>query len=72
MQGDLVVANAEIKYRSPLTGAIRCRTRASEEDCQIFQKSFESNAKSKLVLGIEVGDSGNAVLQATYVALSNT
>ena len=70
-QGDLVVARAEIKYRSPLTGAIQCRTQASEADCDTFRKGFETSGKGKLVLGVAVGESENAILQATYIALSS-
>jgi thioesterase domain-containing protein len=71
MQGELMVARAEIKYRSPLNTAIRCRTRASEEACDAFREGFETSGKGKLVLGVEVGESRNAILQATYIALSS-
>ncbi len=70
MQGELVVARAEIKYRSPITDAIQCRTQASEEDCETFRKGFESRGKSRLALEIEVGDTKNAILWATYMAVS--
>ncbi|MCH7880597.1 MAG: YiiD C-terminal domain-containing protein [Proteobacteria bacterium] len=69
--GELVVARAEIKYRSPLTGAIQCRTQASEEDCDAFREGFETSGKGKLVLGVDVGEAENAILQATYIALSS-
>ncbi len=71
MQGELVVARAEIKYRYPISGAIRCRAEANEEDSDGFRKGFETSGKGKLVLGVEVGESENAILQATYIALSD-
>ncbi len=70
MQGDLVVAKAEIIYRAPLTDSIQCRTQVSEEDCAAFQLSFESNGTAKLALKVEIGASGNAVLRATYAAVA--
>ena len=70
MQGDLVVAKAEISYRAPLTDSIQCRTQVSEEDCAAFQLRFESNGTAKLALKVEIGASGNAVLRATYVAVA--
>ena len=70
MQGNLVVAKAEISYRAPLTDSIQCRTQVSEEDCAAFQLSFESKGTAKLALKVEIGASGNAVLRATYVAVA--
>ena len=70
MRGELVVAKAEIKYRSPVTGTIRCFARTSEEDCEVFLRGFKSKSSGKLELAIEVGESGNAILQATYAAIS--
>lgn len=70
MQGDLVVAKAEISYRAPLTDSIQCRTQVSEEDCAAFQLSFESKGTAKLALKVEIGASGNAVLRATYAAVA--
>ena len=70
MQGNLVVAKAEISYRAPLTDSIQCRTQVSEEDCAAFQLSFESKGTAKLALKVEIGASGNAVLRATYAAVA--
>ena len=71
MQGKLVVACAEIKYRSPVSSTIQCRTQANTEDCAAFQMRFEANGKAKPVLEVEVGKSENAILQATYVAVAD-
>jgi len=70
MQGDLVVAKAEIKYRAPVTGNIVCLSEASESDCLAFQTDFESEGKGRLVLSVEVGDKPEAVLLGTYFAVS--
>ena len=70
MKGDLVVANAEIKYRAPVTGEMLCRSEASEVDCQAFQSDFETDGKGRLVLSVEVGDRPDAVLVGSYFAVS--
>lgn len=71
MEGDLVVASAEIKYRAPVTGEILCRSEASEEACQAFQSNFENNGKGRLILSVEVCDKPNAVLTGTYYAVAS-
>lgn len=70
MVGDLVVADAEIKYRSPITGDIRCQGEVNEVDRDAFCNSFESRGKGKLVLTINVGSAPNAILRGTYFAVS--
>ena len=70
MEGDLVVAKAEIKYRAPVTGDMTCISEANESDCVTFQTDFESEGKGRLVLSVEVGDKPDAVLVGTYFAVS--
>jgi thioesterase domain-containing protein len=68
MTGDLVVANADIKYRSPVTGDFVCRAMVSEVVSQTFKKDFESSGKGSLNLTVNIGDDHNAVLQGLFVA----
>lgn len=70
MDGELVVSEAEIRYRVPVTGMIECRTVASEAERKEFQDSFINTGKGKLSLRIEVGDAPHAVLVGTFYAVS--
>ena len=70
MAGDLVVAGAEIKYLSPITGDIRCQGEVNEVDRDAFCNNFETRGKGKLVLTINVGSAPNAILRGTYFAVS--
>ena len=68
MKGVLVVARAEIKYRSPITEDLQCATSATEDAAQAFYEAFKQRGTGRLELNIAIGSSENAWLQATYVA----
>jgi len=68
--GDLVVASAEIRYRSPVTGDLLCSTATSATERENFASNFISIGKAKLRLQVDVGDDSSAVLHASYVAVS--
>lgn len=68
MKGVLVVARAEIKYRSPITEDLQCATSATEDAAQAFYEAFKQRGTGRLELNIAIGSSENARLQATYVA----
>ena len=70
MDGDLVVAKAEITYRAPITSAMECSCRVDTEARENFINGFTQLGKGKLELKVEVGDRPHAILQATYIALS--
>ena len=70
MQGDLVVASAEIKYRAPVTGEIVCRGKVSEAHMREFCDKFEQRGKGRLALTIEVGEAPEAVLEGVYYAVA--
>ena len=72
MTGDLVVAGAEIKYRSPVTGDIQCQGEVTEVDRDAFCSNFNAHGKARLALTIYVGSAPNAILQGTYYAVSNS
>jgi len=72
MAGDLVVAGAEVKYRSPVSGDIQCQGEVSEVDRDAFCNNFEAHGKARLVLTIEVGSAPNAILQGTYYAVAKS
>lgn len=70
MDGDLVVAKAEIAYRVPITSTLECNCRVDTEARENFIKGFMQLGKGKLELQVEVGDGPHAILQGTYIALS--
>ena len=69
LNGDLVVAKAEISYRAPITAALECRCRVSAEQRDSFARGLLDSGKGKLLLEVEVGDRPHAILQATYIAV---
>jgi len=70
MSGDLVVGKAEIIYKSPLTDDILCCASLKSEERDAFHKDFKDKGKSSIRLNIKIGDSENAILQASYFAIS--
>ncbi len=70
MAGDLVVADAKIKYHSPINGDIECQGEVNEVDRDAFCNNFKQHGRSRLELTIEVGSAPNAILQGTYYAVS--
>ena len=61
---DLVVAEANIRYRAPLRKDIACRCTAPEEAVQAFVETLESRGQARLALEVVIGDGPAAVLQA--------
>ena len=72
MAGDLVVAAAEIKYRSPISGDIQCQAEVNEVARDTFCNNFKAHGKARLVLTIEVCSTPNAILQGTYYAVAKS
>lgn len=69
LDGDLVVAKAEISYRAPVTSALDCRCHVSAQQRDAFARGLLDSGKGKLLLEVEVGDLPHAILQATYIAI---
>jgi thioesterase domain-containing protein len=69
MVGDLVVGKADITYRTPVKGALTCRTQVSAAVCDAFKNNFEASGKARLNLTVNIGDDPNAVLQGLFVAV---
>lgn len=66
---DLVVAGAEISYRSPVTTVLDCSCACSRDQQEQFGRALAAGGKAKLSLEIEIGALPQARLQATYVAI---
>lgn len=69
LEGDLVVAKAEISYRAPVTSALECKCQVSEQQRDAFARGLLDSGKGKLLLEVSVGDLPHATLQATYIAV---
>ena len=69
VESDLVVARAEIKYRAPVTGELRCSTGADSEARDSFLRNVRERGKGVLPLVVELGDRPDAVLEASYCAI---
>ena len=69
LDAELVVAKGEIRYRAPVTGALRCATQADADARDAFLRATRAQGKGRLRLEITVGDAPEAVLSATYCAL---
>lgn len=70
IDAELVVAKAEIRYRAPVTGDLRCSTGTDAGQRASFLQDIEARAKGVLELEISVGDQPAAVLQATFCAIA--
>ncbi len=69
MDGDLVVGDAQIRYRSAITDDIECFSSISQSELAVFNNEFIEKGKSKLCLDIVIGSAKNAILSASYYAV---
>ena len=72
IDADLVVARAEIRYRAPVDGDLRCHSAADAEAREQFLRDVRERGKGVLPLVIELGDKPEAVLQASYCAIARS
>jgi thioesterase domain-containing protein len=72
MDGELVVGKAEISYRTPVDGGLECLCQATAEQRQAFLRQFQEKGKGRLALEITVGESPQAILKATFVAVAHS
>lgn len=70
VDAELVVAKAEIRYRAPVTGDLRCVAGADAGQRASFLQDIESRGKGLLALEIRVGEQPAAVLQAAFCAIA--
>ena len=71
VDADLVVARAEIRYRAPVTGELRCRGGCDAQARETWLQAVRQGGKGVLPLVIELGERPQAVLQADYCAISS-
>jgi len=72
IDAELVVARAEIRYRAPVNGELRCQTGAESSDRDSFLQDIRERGKGVLQLRINVGEGPDAVLDATYCAINRS
>ena len=69
IDADLVVARAEIRYRAPVTGELRCRAGSDAPARETWLEAVRHRGKGVLPLEIKLGERPQAVLQAEYCAI---
>ncbi|HKJ51776.1 MAG TPA: YiiD C-terminal domain-containing protein [Gammaproteobacteria bacterium] len=69
IDAELVVAKAEIRYRAPVTGELNCTAKVDAGARDLFLRATRGQSKGLLQLEIAVGDTPQAVLNATFCAL---
>ena len=70
IEAELVVAGAEIRYRAPVNDELKCSCSCTTAQRESFRQGVAEVGKGKLLLDIEIGGERQAVLQATYVAIT--
>jgi thioesterase domain-containing protein len=69
---ELVVAKAEMRYRAPITGDLRCAIRIDAAERTAFLEGIRDRGKGVLRLNIDVGDRPEAILKGTYWAIAQS
>ena len=64
LEASLVVAEATIRYRTPVEDDIVCRCEAGSESARRFVDDLSAQGRSRLMLEVVVGDGPAAVIQA--------
>ena len=69
LDADVVMAKAEIRYKSPVYADILCSCHCESETCEVFLKHLINRGRGRLSLLVDVGESSEATLSATMVAI---
>lgn len=68
LQADVVMAKAEIRYRRPVQGEIRCFSECMPEVAASFIQHLSNTGRGRLSLMVEVGKSADVVFSASMIA----
>ncbi|MGB1310065.1 MAG: YiiD C-terminal domain-containing protein [Leucothrix sp.] len=71
-KADVVIAKAEINYRKPVDSEIKCVCLCSQEAKSTFINTLQNKAKGRLLLTVKIGDSDEAILKASMVAIKQS
>ncbi len=69
---DVVVSKAEIEYRRPVKVDIRCQCSCDAEIKATFIETLQTKGKARLFLKVIIGDSEEALLKASMVAVKHS
>lgn len=69
-KAQLVVARAEIRYRSPVVGPLECRCSASDAQRRDFVTGLNEHGKGVIDLEVRIGDKANAILKVRFGAIA--
>ena len=64
LDGDLVVAEAAIRYRAPVRGDIDCRCSITVDAAQRFINELTAKGRARVALEVAIGEGPAAVIQA--------
>lgn len=65
---DLVVAQANIRYRTPVRGEILCRCVIADEVARAFIAGLRNKGRSRIAVDVAVGEEPAARIEATMYA----
>jgi len=65
---DLVVAQANIRYRTPVRGEILCRCEIADTAARVFIEGLRKKGRSRIAVDVAVGEEPAARLEATMYA----
>ena len=68
LDAELVVAEANIRYRTPVRGDIVCNSRMTEEVARSFVAGLVARKRARARLEVEIGEGPAAVIQALMYA----
>lgn len=68
LDAELVVVEASIRYRLPVTGDITCHCAVTESARRTFIEALKGKGRSRLTLRVEIGTDAAAVIDATMHA----
>ena len=71
VSADVVVSQAEIKYRKPVNTDIHCECICTIDVKTAFVEALRLKGKGKLALRVNIGTAGEALLNASMVAIKH-
>jgi thioesterase domain-containing protein len=72
IDANLVVAQANIRYRLPIQADILCRSEITDAEAAAFIEGLTAKGRSRIVVGVAIGDGPAASIEATmHASLKN-
>lgn len=69
IDADVVMAQAEIRYRRPVVTEIECTCHCDPEVSAAFVQHLEQRGRARLALVVEIGEADDVVFSTTMVAI---